>query len=67
MDTRMSLGLGTAAVALLLLPLGYQLYTTTAITPPGFESRDLPNFGDDDHHHRNRRVACRGSPRARTT
>jgi Ca-activated chloride channel family protein len=39
MDTRMSLGLGTAAVALLLLPLGYQLYTTTAITPPGFETR----------------------------
>jgi len=35
MDTRMSLGLGTAAVALLLLPLGYQLYTTTAITPFG--------------------------------
>ena len=39
MDTRFSLGLGTAAVALLLLPLGYQLYTTTAITPVGFESR----------------------------
>ncbi|WP_248305022.1 VWA domain-containing protein [Devosia sp. FKR38] len=27
--------LGTAAVALLLLPLGYQLYSTTALTPGG--------------------------------
>lgn len=35
MDNRLSYGLGTAAVALLLLPLGYQLYTTTAITPLG--------------------------------
>jgi len=35
MDTRIPLGLGTAAVALLLLPLGYQLYTSTAITPIG--------------------------------
>jgi len=35
MDTRISLGLGTAAVALLLLPLGYHLYTSTAITPIG--------------------------------
>ncbi|WP_439601086.1 vWA domain-containing protein [Devosia sp.] len=35
MDNRLSYGLGTAAVALLLLPLGYQLYTTTAITPVG--------------------------------
>lgn len=33
MDTRIGLGLGTAAVALLLLPLGYQLYNSTAITP----------------------------------
>jgi len=33
MDTRLSYGLGTAAVALLLLPLGYQLYSTTAISP----------------------------------
>lgn len=40
MDTRISIGLGTAAVALLLLPLGYQLYTTTAITPLDFERRD---------------------------
>jgi Ca-activated chloride channel homolog len=40
MDTRISLGLGTAAVALLLLPLGYQLYTSTAITPIDFEHRD---------------------------
>jgi Ca-activated chloride channel family protein len=35
MDNRLSYGLGTAAVALLLLPLGYQLYTSTAITPIG--------------------------------
>ena len=35
MDTRLSYGLGTAAIALLLLPLGYQLYTSTAITPIG--------------------------------
>jgi Ca-activated chloride channel family protein len=35
MTTRLSYGLGTAAVALLLLPLGYQLYTSTAITPIG--------------------------------
>lgn len=35
MNTRLTYGLGTAAVALLLLPLGYQLYTTTAITPIG--------------------------------
>ncbi len=35
MNTRLSYGLGTAAVALLLLPLGYQLYTSTAITPIG--------------------------------
>src|SRR5690606_24189464 len=40
MDTRVSIGLGTAAIALLLLPLGYQLYTTTAITPLSFESGD---------------------------
>ena len=33
MDNRLTYGLGTAAVALLLLPLGYQLYTSTAITP----------------------------------
>lgn len=33
MDTRITLGFGTAAVALLLLPLGYQLYSSTAITP----------------------------------
>ncbi len=35
MDNRLSYGLGTAAVALLLLPLGYQLYNSTAITPIG--------------------------------
>jgi len=33
MDTRIAFGLGTAAVALLILPLGYQLYNSTAITP----------------------------------
>jgi Ca-activated chloride channel family protein len=35
MNTRLSYGFGTAAIALLLLPLGYQLYTTTAISPVG--------------------------------
>lgn len=40
MDSRMSLGFGTAAVALLMLPLGYQLYLSTAMTPVDFESRD---------------------------
>jgi Ca-activated chloride channel family protein len=35
MDTRFTLGLGTATVALLLLPLGYQLYLSTAMTPVG--------------------------------
>ena len=35
MDNRLTYGLGTAALALLLLPLGYQLYTSTAITPVG--------------------------------
>jgi Ca-activated chloride channel homolog len=33
MDTRIPLGIGTAAVALLLLPLGYQLVTSTSMTP----------------------------------
>ena len=33
MNTRLSYGLGTAAVALLLLPLGYQLYSSTALSP----------------------------------
>ncbi|WP_417308383.1 YfbK domain-containing protein [Devosia sp.] len=33
MNTRLSYGLGTAAVALLLLPLGYQLYSSTAMSP----------------------------------
>ncbi len=40
MDTRVTFGLGTAAVALLLLPLGYQLYTSTMMTPIDFEQRD---------------------------
>jgi len=35
MNTRLSYGLSTAALALVLLPLGYQLYTSTAITPIG--------------------------------
>jgi len=35
MDNRLTYGLGTAAVALLLLPLGYQLYNSTAVTPIG--------------------------------
>lgn len=35
MNTRLSYGFGTAAIALLLLPLGYQLYMTTAISPVG--------------------------------
>ena len=30
----MRLPIGTAAIALLILPLGYQLYTTTSMTPP---------------------------------
>src|SRR5690606_30120638 len=47
MDTRISMGLGTAAVALLLLPLGYQLYTSTAITPVDFERREpVPSAAD---------------------
>ncbi len=33
MNSRLTYGLGTAAIALLLLPLGYQLFTTTALTP----------------------------------
>lgn len=33
MQTRLTYGLGTAAIALLLLPLGYQLYSSTAISP----------------------------------
>jgi Ca-activated chloride channel family protein len=33
MDNRLAYGLGTAALALFLLPLGYQLYNSTAITP----------------------------------
>jgi Ca-activated chloride channel family protein len=36
MNARLTYGLGTAAFALLLLPLGYQLYTTTALTRPDF-------------------------------
>ncbi len=35
MDNRLAYGFGTAALALFLLPLGYQLYTSTAITPIG--------------------------------
>ena len=42
MDNRLTYGLGTAAVALLLLPLGYQLYTSTAITPVGVPPVTVP-------------------------
>ncbi|MGV3651183.1 MAG: hypothetical protein ACO1OK_07135, partial [Devosia sp.] len=33
MDTRTAFGLSTAAVALVMLPLGWQLYSTTALQP----------------------------------
>jgi Ca-activated chloride channel family protein len=33
MDTRTAFGLSTAAVALVMLPLGWQLYSTTALAP----------------------------------
>ena len=33
MQTRLTYGLGTAAIALLLLPFGYQLYSSTAMSP----------------------------------
>ena len=42
MDNRLTYGLGTAAIALLLLPLGYQLYTSTAITPIGVPPVQVP-------------------------
>jgi Ca-activated chloride channel homolog len=45
MDTRLTYGFGTAAIALLLLPIGYQLYTSTAISPP-FSTPTL--LGDTD-------------------
>ncbi len=35
MNTRLTYGLGTAAIALLILPLGYQLLNSTALTQPG--------------------------------
>lgn len=35
----MRIPIGTAAIALLLVPLGYQLYSTTALTPP--ERKDV--------------------------
>ncbi|MEO5807600.1 VWA domain-containing protein [Devosia sp.] len=40
MDTRIPLG--TAVVALLLLPLGYQLYSTTAMTRPDLKQVVVP-------------------------
>ena len=46
MDNRLTYGLGTAAVALLLLPLGYQLYTSTAITPVGVPPVTVTTMGD---------------------
>ncbi|WP_297577165.1 VWA domain-containing protein [Devosia sp.] len=39
MDQRIPVGIGTAAIALLLLPLGYQLYNSTALTPSELASR----------------------------
>ena len=42
MDTRFGFGIGTAAIALLMLPLGYQLYTTTALTPPALPLASRP-------------------------
>lgn len=35
----MRIPVGTAAIALLLLPIGYQLYSTTAMTPPVVSTR----------------------------
>jgi len=46
MDNRLTYGLGTAAVALLLLPLGYQLYTSTAITPVGVPPVTVTTMAD---------------------
>ncbi|WP_055049556.1 vWA domain-containing protein [Devosia sp. A16] len=47
MDNRLTYGLGTAAVALLLLPLGYQLYTSTAITPIGVTPTTVSTAGTE--------------------
>ena len=33
MDTRITYGVGTAAIVLLLLPLGYQFLSSTSMTP----------------------------------
>jgi len=38
----MRIPIGTAAIALLLLPLGYQLYTSTAFTPPVLSEAAAP-------------------------
>ena len=46
MDNRLTYGLGTAAIALLLLPLGYQLYTSTAITPIGVPPATVSTTAD---------------------
>src|SRR5438128_2003363 len=45
MDTRVSMtaaGVTTAALLLLLLPLGYQLFSSTALTPPGVSNAVAP-------------------------
>ena len=41
MDNRLTYGFGTAAVALLMLPLGYQLYNSTALTPAVAPQRNV--------------------------
>ena len=43
----MRIPLGTAAVALLLLPLGYQLYNSTAITPVSTATNELTIVTDN--------------------
>jgi len=48
MDNRLTYGLGTAAIALLLLPLGYQLYTSTAITPVGVPPTVVQTMAEPD-------------------
>jgi len=48
MDNRLTYGLGTAAIALLLLPLGYQLYTSTAITPVGVPPVTVEHTAEPD-------------------
>jgi Ca-activated chloride channel homolog len=44
MDTRITYGIGTAAIVLLLLPLGYQFMSSTSMTPIGVPpiNREVP-------------------------